>query len=117
VLIHESDELTVHAVHAGRVWLDGGAMFGVVPKPLWSGKTDADDRNRIPLATRCLLVEAGGRRMLVDTGVGTKFSTKPWVGGYPKVGPLWLSRRLLAWTSWTMNNHCTDRNDGLGSRR
>jgi len=76
VLIHESDGLTVRAVHAGRVWLDGGAMFGVVPKPLWSRKTDADDRNRIPLATRCLLVEAGGRRMLVDTGVGTKEDEK-----------------------------------------
>jgi len=76
VLIHESDELTVHAVHAGRLWLDGGAMFGVVPKPLWSRKIEADDRNRIPLATRCLLVEAGGRRMLVDSGVGTKEDEK-----------------------------------------
>lgn len=76
MLIHESDGLTVHTVHAGRVWLDGGAMFGVVPKPLWSRKTDADERNRIPLATRCLLVEAGGRTMLVDSGVGTKESEK-----------------------------------------
>lgn len=76
MLIHESDGLTVHAVHAGRVWLDGGAMFGVVPKPLWSRKIDADERNRIPLATRCLLVEAGGRLMLVDSGVGTKEDEK-----------------------------------------
>lgn len=76
MLIHESEGLTVHALHAGRVWLDGGAMFGVVPKPLWSRKTDADERNRIPLATRCLLVETGGRTMLVDSGVGTKEGEK-----------------------------------------
>ncbi len=76
MLIHESDDLTVHAVHAGRVWLDGGAMFGVVPKPLWSREIEDDERNRIPLATRCLLVEAGGRRMLVDSGVGTKEDEK-----------------------------------------
>ena len=49
--------LRCHTLEAGRQWLDGGAMFGVVPKPLWSRRIPADDRNRIPLALRCLLVE------------------------------------------------------------
>jgi len=50
--------LTIHALEAGLQRLDGGAMFGVVPKPLWEKRIPADDRNRIPLAMRCLLVEA-----------------------------------------------------------
>src|SRR5438034_2844446 len=49
--------LTCHALEAGRQALDGGAMFGVVPKPLWQRRIPADERNRIPLALRCLLVE------------------------------------------------------------
>lgn len=64
------------ALDAGSLWLDGGAMFGVVPKPLWSRRTEVDDRNRIPLAMRCLLVETGGCRILVDTGLGGKEGEK-----------------------------------------
>lgn len=50
--------------------LDGGAMFGVVPRPLWSRSNPADDRNRIDLATRCLVIDIDDRRVLVDTGMG-----------------------------------------------
>lgn len=64
--------IRVHALEAGLQWLDGGAMFGVVPKPLWERRFPADARNRIPLALRCLLVEAPGALVLVDTGVGNK---------------------------------------------
>jgi glyoxylase-like metal-dependent hydrolase (beta-lactamase superfamily II) len=66
----------VHAIEAGRQWLDGGAMFGVVPKPLWERRIPADDRNRIPLATRSLLIETPDRLVLVETGVGNKESEK-----------------------------------------
>ncbi len=66
----------IHAIEAGRQWLDGGAMFGVVPKPLWELKIPSDDRNRIPLALRCLLVEAPGALVLIDTGIGNKESEK-----------------------------------------
>ena len=59
-------------VDAGRLRLDGGAMFGIVPRPLWSRHIEPDDRNRIPLAMRCLLLRGHGRTILVDTGVGTK---------------------------------------------
>jgi len=66
----------VTAVDAGSLWLDGGAMFGVVPKPLWSRRSPADDRNRIPLAMRCLLVETDEATLLVDTGLGNKEGEK-----------------------------------------
>jgi glyoxylase-like metal-dependent hydrolase (beta-lactamase superfamily II) len=63
---------TLHALEAGLQRLDGGAMFGVVPKPLWERRIPADARNRIPLALRCLLVETPDALVLVDTGVGNK---------------------------------------------
>ena len=64
--------LTVHTIHAGIQQLDGGAMFGVVPKPLWERQLSPDARNRIPLAMRCLLVEHDGGLVLVDSGLGNK---------------------------------------------
>jgi glyoxylase-like metal-dependent hydrolase (beta-lactamase superfamily II) len=68
--------IRVHSLDAGTTWLDGGAMFGVVPKPLWERKVPPDERNRIPLALRCLLIEAPGALVLVDTGVGNKDDAK-----------------------------------------
>lgn len=56
--------------------LDGGAMFGVVPKPLWEKKIPADARNRIPMGMRCLLVEHESGLVLIDTGAGNKESQK-----------------------------------------
>ena len=67
---------TIHALEAGLQRLDGGAMFGVVPKPLWERRIPADDRNRIPLGLRCLLVETPDALVLVDTGVGNKEDAK-----------------------------------------
>jgi len=69
-------DLRIHALEAGLQWLDGGAMFGVVPKPLWERRIEPDDRNRIPLALRCLLVEHPDALILVDTGVGNKEDEK-----------------------------------------
>ena len=56
--------------------LDGGAMFGVVPKPLWERRAPADERNRIQLAARPLLVITGGTRLLIDAGIGNKMDPK-----------------------------------------
>ena len=68
--------IRIHAIEAGVQQLDGGAMFGVVPKPLWEKRIPPDTRNRIPLALRCLLVEAPQALVLIDTGVGNKESQK-----------------------------------------
>ncbi len=68
--------LTVHAIQAGGQKLDGGAMFGVVPKPLWERRISADERNRIPLGMRCLLLEHERGLVLVDNGAGNKENAK-----------------------------------------
>lgn len=67
---------TIHAIEAGGQRLDGGAMFGVVPKPLWEKRIAADERNRIPLAMRCLLVETPDALVLIDNGCGNKETQK-----------------------------------------
>jgi glyoxylase-like metal-dependent hydrolase (beta-lactamase superfamily II) len=68
--------LTVHAIQAGGQKLDGGAMFGVVPKPLWERRVVPDERNRIQLGMRCLLVEHESGLVLIDTGLGNKENAK-----------------------------------------
>ena len=68
--------LRVHAIQAGGQRLDGGAMFGVVPKPLWERRIPADQRNRIQLGMRCLLIEHEIGLVLIDTGAGNKESEK-----------------------------------------
>ena len=60
----------------GTLKLDGGAMFGVVPKPMWEKKARADERNRITLAMNCLLIRAAGKTILVETGAGDKWDAK-----------------------------------------
>jgi glyoxylase-like metal-dependent hydrolase (beta-lactamase superfamily II) len=69
-------DLTVHAIQAGGQRLDGGAMFGVVPKPLWERRIRADERNRIQLGMRCLLIEHPSGLVLIDTGAGNKEDQK-----------------------------------------
>jgi glyoxylase-like metal-dependent hydrolase (beta-lactamase superfamily II) len=66
----------IHAIQASGQQLDGGAMFGVVPKPLWERRLPADARNRIPMGMRCLLVEHESELVLIDTGVGNKESPR-----------------------------------------
>lgn len=68
--------LEFHIISDGHCYLDGGAMFGVIPKLLWEKKAKPDARNRIQLAMNCLLVCAGGKRILIETGAGTKWSHK-----------------------------------------
>src|SRR3954449_12459358 len=63
-------------LNGGNFRLDGGAMHGVVPKTLWSKLVSCDALNRCSYSTRCLLVEVGDRRVLVETGNGDKFSPK-----------------------------------------
>jgi glyoxylase-like metal-dependent hydrolase (beta-lactamase superfamily II) len=60
----------------GRFRLDGGAMFGVVPKPLWARRAPADDRNRIAMSVRPLLIRTATQTVLVDAGIGDKMGEK-----------------------------------------
>jgi glyoxylase-like metal-dependent hydrolase (beta-lactamase superfamily II) len=69
-------DLTCHTIDAGGFRLDGGAMFGVVPKPLWERRTAADDRNRIQMTMRCVLIDHPDGPVLIDTGAGNKEPAK-----------------------------------------
>lgn len=66
--------MKIHKIETGYFKLDGGAMFGVVPKTLWQKTNPADENNMCSWALRCLLVEDGTRLMLIDTGIGDKQS-------------------------------------------
>ena len=68
--------MRLYPINVGNFKLDGGAMFGVVPKALWNKTNPADDKNMIDIASRCLLIEDGSRLILIDTGMGTKQSDK-----------------------------------------
>ena len=67
---------TLKIIESGFFALDGGAMFGIVPKPLWEIANPPDIENRIKLATRNLLLEDGNKKILIDTGMGTKWNKK-----------------------------------------
>lgn len=73
---YQLGNLGLRLVNDGGFRLDGGAMFGVVPKPLWAKKKPADELNRISMVTNCLLVEKGDELLLVDTGIGDKNDAK-----------------------------------------
>ena len=68
--------MNLHVIDTGHFKLDGGAMFGVVPKALWNRHQPADENNRCTWAMRCLLIEAHGRVILIDTGMGNKQDDK-----------------------------------------
>lgn len=68
--------MKLHAINTGLFKLDGGAMFGVVPKSLWNNKNKADENNMCTWALRCLLIEFNNRLILVDNGIGNKQDAK-----------------------------------------
>ena len=68
--------MTLYPLQTGNFKLDGGAMFGVVPKSLWQRTNPADENNMIDIAARCLLIEDGNRLILIDNGLGDKQSEK-----------------------------------------
>lgn len=68
--------MKLHSVNAGHFKLDGGAMFGVVPKSIWNKLNPADENNMCSWATRCLLIEDGNRLILIDNGMGNKQDEK-----------------------------------------
>lgn len=68
--------MKLYPINSGNFKLDGGAMFGVVPKSIWQKTNPADANNMIDIAARCLLIEDGNRMILIDTGMGDKQSDK-----------------------------------------
>jgi len=76
VIRFDSGDLRLTILSAGTLWLDGGAMFGVVPKTLWAKLRPPDERNRIRLGMNVLLVDDGTTRTLIDNGAGTKWNPK-----------------------------------------
>jgi glyoxylase-like metal-dependent hydrolase (beta-lactamase superfamily II) len=72
----EIGRFRVHVVSDGRFGMDGGAMFGIVPKPLWQRHVPVDERNRIDMSLHCPVVEDGRQAILIDTGVGERLSEK-----------------------------------------
>jgi len=68
--------MTLESVVGGVFGLDGGAMFGVVPRPLWARKLPPDEGHRVPLVARCLLIRQGDRKVLVDAGLGQRWSDR-----------------------------------------
>jgi len=67
---------TLYSIETSEFALDGGAMFGIIPKPLWEKKASADDQNRISMVTRSLLLVSEDRKIIVDTGNGSKWQEK-----------------------------------------
>ena len=68
--------MQLHSIHTGNFKLDGGAMFGVVPKQIWNKLNPADENNLCTWALRCLLIIEGDRKILIDTGMGDKQDAK-----------------------------------------
>jgi glyoxylase-like metal-dependent hydrolase (beta-lactamase superfamily II) len=75
--------MQLHAIETGRFKLDGGAMFGVVPKSLWQKETPADENNMCTWAMRCMLIIDESKKILIDTGMGNKQSEKFFSHYYP----------------------------------
>ncbi|WNH08696.1 MBL fold metallo-hydrolase [Thalassobellus suaedae] len=85
--------MNLYPINAGNFKLDGGAMFGVVPKSIWQKTNPADANNMIDLTARCLLIEDGNRLILIDNGMGNKQSDK-FFGYYFPWGDFTLDRSL-----------------------
>ncbi|MBC6999139.1 MBL fold metallo-hydrolase [Cytophaga sp. FL35] len=87
--------MTIYPIETGNFKLDGGAMFGVVPKTIWQRTNPADNKNLIDIAARSLLIEDGDRLILVDTGLGNKQSDK-FFGYYYRWGDFSLDSSLAS---------------------
>ncbi|MFL9845867.1 MBL fold metallo-hydrolase [Flavobacterium rhizosphaerae] len=88
--------MKLYPIESGNFKLDGGAMFGVVPKTIWNKTNPADQNNLIDMAARCLLIEDGNRLILIDTGMGNKQSDK-FFGYYSLWGEHSLDKSLAAY--------------------
>ena len=98
-------DLEFHILTDGTFRLDGGAMFGVIPRPMWERVAPPDERNRILLAMNSLLIRAAGRSILVETGAGDKWDAKRATSTPSRARACRSNWRRTAcvrsrWTSW-----------------
>ena len=82
----ELGSIKVHVLRESTFWLDGGAMFGVVPRAVWERNDPPDGRNRVELAANVALIETAGKRVLVETGMGERWEPRE-VERYRLEGP------------------------------
>ena len=85
--------MRIYPIETGNFKLDGGAMFGVVPKSIWEKTNPADHNNMISMALRCMLIEDKNRLILIDTGIGSKQSAR-FFGHYYLYGDFSLDSSL-----------------------
>jgi glyoxylase-like metal-dependent hydrolase (beta-lactamase superfamily II) len=74
--IMQLGDFELHTISGGTFWIDGGSMFGVVPRTVWTRYVTVDDKDRIPQRTNCVLVQTGSQNVLIDTGYGSKLTEK-----------------------------------------
>ncbi len=91
--LHQNSNMIIHSIEAGNFKLDGGAMFGVVPKTIWNRTNPADNNNLIDISARCLLIEDENRLILIDNGMGDKQSDK-FFGYYYQWGDFSIDQSL-----------------------
>ncbi len=89
-------DLALTILDGGHLWLDGGAMFGIIPKPLWSKSVKVDEANRIPLSTSCFFLEAAGKRIIIESGCGPKSKYNDKEQGFFQFGSHWIIDSLAA---------------------
>ncbi len=89
-------DMTIRMLDGGHLSLDGGAMFGIIPKPLWSRQVEPDASNRIALAMTCFLVESAGQRILVETGGGPRGKYDEKEHGFFQFADHWIVDSLTA---------------------
>jgi glyoxylase-like metal-dependent hydrolase (beta-lactamase superfamily II) len=124
VLSIELGQFRVSLICDGHYRLDGGAMFGVVPKPIWEKRMPADQQNRIRMGLNCLLVETGEEKILVEAGLGTFHDEKlrqqialeqpaTLLDGLRTLGtaPEEIGRVVLTHLNFDHAGHCTTRGD------
>src|SRR5690606_17245590 len=85
--------MKLYPIETGNFKLDGGAMFGIVPKSIWQKTNPADNQNKIELSMRALLIEDNGRLILIDCGIGNK-QTEKFFGYYDLWGDFSLEKSL-----------------------
>jgi hypothetical protein len=99
--------MKIYPIETGNFKLDGGAMFGVVPKTIWQKTNPADSNNLIDMSMRCMLIEDGDRLLLIDTGLGEKQSAK-FYGYYYIFGDFYFLKLIvLKLNQWSFRNNMT----------